>query len=117
MHTPNSEIVEIQLPASGRRHTRYNDDFKRQVVVTCLERGVSEAVIALANRLTANILRRWVVESSKRNDCPLENVTTSVEPDHNNPRFIPVQLVPLPPPQTVVICIEPQHARTNIQIQ
>ncbi len=43
MHTSSSEIAEIQLPKAGRRHARYSDDFKRQVVAACLEPGVSKA--------------------------------------------------------------------------
>ena len=116
MNTPNSEIAEIQLPKAGRRHARYSDDFKRQVVAACHEPGVSTAAIALANGLNANMLRRWVVQASQRGTCQLANTTTSAAPDLNNPGFIPVQLAPVPQAQAADIRIELQHARTNIQI-
>ena len=116
MHTSSSEIAENHLPKAGRRHARYSDDFKRQVVAACLEPGVSTAAIALANGLNANMLRRWVVESAKRSDCRLANVTRPMVPDCNKPDFVPVQLAPVPQPQVGDIRIELQHARANIQI-
>jgi hypothetical protein len=116
MNTPNSGIAEIKLPKAGRRHARYSDDFKRQIVAACHEPGVSTAAIALANGLNANMLRRWVVESAKRSDCRLANVTRPMVPDCNKPDFVPVQLAPVPQPQVGDIRIELQHARANIQI-
>ena len=44
MHTP-----EIQMPLPGRWRGRYSDDFKRQVIASCLEPGVSMAAVALAH--------------------------------------------------------------------
>lgn len=57
MHTANPEI---QMPQAGRRRRHYSDEFKRQVVTTCLEPGVSTTAIALANGLNPNMLRYWV---------------------------------------------------------
>ena len=116
MHTSSPEIAEIQLPAPSRRHARYSDDFKRQVVASCLEPGVSTAAIALANGLNANMLRRWVVESARRSERQLANVTSPMVSDCNNPDFVPVQLAPAPQPQAADIRIELQHARTNIHV-
>ena len=56
-NSQNPETSEIQLPTPARRHARYSDDFKHQVVA-CLGPGVSTAAIALANGLNANMLRR-----------------------------------------------------------
>jgi len=78
--------------------------------------GVSTAAIALANGLNANMLRRWVVESAKRSNSQLANVTRPMVPDCHKPDFVPVQLAPAPQPQAGDIRIELQHARTNIQI-
>lgn len=73
MHTPNPEI---QIPQAGRRRGRYGDEFKRQVVATCLEPGVSTAAVALANGLNANLLRRWVVDAGQRSGL-LQSKTTA----------------------------------------
>ena len=59
MNTP-----EFQKSGAGRRRGRYSDEFKRKVIAACLEPGVSTAAVALANGLNANLLRRWVVDSS-----------------------------------------------------
>ena len=79
MHTPNPEI---QMPQPGRRRGRYSDDFKHQVVTTCLEPGVSTAAVALANGLNANLLRRWVVEATHRSGG-LRSKATTLAPVHN----------------------------------
>lgn len=113
MHTSNPEI---QIPATGRRHARYSDQFKRQVVAACREPGVSTAAVALANGLNANMVRRWGVQSSQRSEGQLTNVTRPLVPDHTNPAFIPVKLAPTPPMQAGAIRIELQHARGAIQI-
>ena len=114
MHTP-----EIQMPQLGRRRGRYSNDFKRQVVAACLAPGVSTAAIALSNGLNANLLRRWVVESSPRSD-PLQSKTnTSLAPVHGNPGFVAVRLDPVSPAsntRSTDIRIELQHGATTVQI-
>jgi len=114
MHTP-----EIQMPQAGRRRGRYSDEFKRQVIAACLEPGVSTAAIALANGLNANLVRRWVVESSQRNDTLLPKTATMLAPVHTNPAFIPVKFESVPPAPAVLqadIRIELQHGATTVHI-
>ena len=113
MHTPNPEI---QMPQTGRRRGRYSDDFKRQVVTTCLEPGVSTAAIALANGLNANMLRRWVLESSQGSKSQLTTIAKPPLTALANPDFIPVKFAPPPSAQGTDIRIELQHARGAIQI-
>jgi len=112
MHTPNSEI---QMPAAGRQRGRYSIEFKRQVVTACREPGVSKAAIALANGLNANMVRRWVVESSQRSDYQLAKVTTPLMPERTTPGFMPVKFTP-PPSQAGDIRIELQRGSTEVQI-
>jgi hypothetical protein len=115
MHTP-----EIQMPHSGRRRGRYSNDFKRQVIAACLAPGVSTAAIALANGLNANLVRRWVVESSPRSDSGRSKTTTALAPIHGNPGFVPVRLDPTSPASNIAptdIRIELQHGCTTVQIQ
>jgi transposase-like protein len=113
MNTPNPEI---QIPAPGRRHARYGDEFKRQVVAACLEPGVSKAAIALANGLNANMLRRWVLESSQGRNSQLTTITKPPLTALAHPDFIPVKFAPPPPAQAADIHIELPHARGAIQI-
>jgi transposase-like protein len=44
-----------------RRRRQHTAEFKAKVVSACHKPGVSIAAVALANRLNANLLRRWVV--------------------------------------------------------
>ncbi|MCK9215803.1 MAG: transposase [Rhodoferax sp.] len=113
MNTPDQEI---QQPAPGRRHARYSDEFRRQVVAACQAPGVSKAAIALANGLNANMLRRWVVEStrgSERQPCAIKSPLLPVQA---NPDFIPVNFGPAPSVQAADIRIELQYASAAIQI-
>lgn len=112
----NTSNPELRVPAPGRRHARYSDEFKRQVVAACHAPGVSKAAIALANGLNANMLRRWVVESSRDSNGQLATITKSSPPAHAKPDFIPVNFGTAPSVQTADIRIELQHASTAIQI-
>jgi transposase-like protein len=112
MHTPDSEI---QMPAGGRRHSRYSLQFKRQVVAACHEPGVSKAAVALANGLNANMLRRWVVESSQDSAGQLAKMASPL-PAQATPDFIALKLAPPAPLAQADIRIELQHARGAIQI-
>jgi len=112
----NTANPEIQIPAPGRRHGRYSDEFKRQVIAACQAPGVSKAAIALANGLNANMLRRWVVESSRDSNSQLATITKPLLTAQANPDFIPVKFAPPPAAQVADIRIELQHARGAIQI-
>ena len=119
MHTSKPEI---HMPQTGRRRGRYSDDFKRQVVTTCLEPGVSTAAVALANGLNANLLRRWVVEATQRSG-PLRSKTTALAPVHNPPTFLPVKFDPPPPAPAAPPAAPPadihlqlQHGTTTVHI-
>ena len=55
--------VVVELP--GRRtHRRHSTEFKAQVIRACRQPGVSNAAVALANGLNANMLRRWMREAA-----------------------------------------------------
>ncbi len=115
MHTPNPEI---QMPQAGRRRGRYSEDFKRQVVTTCLEPGVSTAAVALANGLNANLLRRWVVEATQRSSSR-RSKTTALAPIGNHPTFIPIKFDPPPPAAPAPpadIRLQLQHGATTVHI-
>ena len=112
----NTSHPEIQIPGSGRRHARYSDEFKSQVVAACFAPGVSKAAIALANGLNANMLRRWVVESSQGRNSQLATIAKPPLTAQANSDFIPVKFAPAPSAQAADIRIELQHANTAIQI-
>ena len=110
---------EIQMPHSGRRRGRYSNDFKRQIIEACLAPGVSTAAIALSNGLNANLVRRWVVESSPRSDSGRSKSATALSTVHGNPGFVPVRLEPASPASNTLstdIRIELQHGTTTVQI-
>jgi transposase len=113
MNTPNPEI---QIPAPGRRHNRYSLEFKREVIAACLDPGVSKAAIALANGLNANMLRRWVVESTMVRTAQLATITKPALAAQARSDFIPVKFTPATPAQAADIRIELQHGTGTVQI-
>jgi len=54
--------------SNGR--SRYDAVAKRELVLRCLQPGVSLAATALAHGLNANLLRKWVVRYARENGMP-----------------------------------------------
>lgn len=53
------EFVDgVRTNRTGRR--TYTAEFKRAVVTQCSESGMSLASVAMAHRINANLVRRWV---------------------------------------------------------
>ena len=102
------DTPEIQMPQAGRRRGRYSDEFKRQVIAACLEPGISTAAVALSNGLNANLARRWVAETSQRNDTRLSKTATTLAPVHTIPAFIPIKLESVPPAPAIL-----QHSKNT----
>jgi transposase-like protein len=106
----------FQNPGAGRRRGRYSNEFKRQVIAACRGPGVSTAAVALSNGLNANLLRRWVVESSQRSNSPKPKKASTLGLVRANPAFLPVQFESAPITQAD-IRIELQQGATTIRIQ
>jgi transposase len=112
----NTANPEIQLATPVRRHARYSEEFKRQVVAACLEPGISTAAIAQAHGLNANMLRRWVNQSTQASSSQATRTTRARPSAQARPDFIPVKLAPAAPTQAADIRIELPHATGSIQI-
>src|SRR5450830_797690 len=113
------DTPEIQMPQAGRRRGRYSDEFKHQVIAACLEPGISTAAVALSNGLNANLVRRWVAESSQRNDTRRSKTATTLAPVHTIPASIPIKFESVPPAPAIVqadIRIELQHGTTTVHV-
>ena len=85
MHTISNET------GAGRRRRRiHSAEFKAQVVAACSVPGVSNAAVALAHGINANLARRWVLEAERRGGGALVGAANSAVPT----TFVPVQLPP-----------------------
>lgn len=65
-------VIGVRVNRTGRR--TYTLQYKLDVVRECGEPGVSVAAIAMAHRVNANLVRRWIVRHRR------ELTTTAVEP-------------------------------------
>ena len=85
MHTISNEA------GAGRRRRRiHSAEFKAQVIAACSVPGVSNAAVALAHGINANLARRWVLEAERRGGGALVGAANSAVPT----TFVPVQLPP-----------------------
>jgi transposase len=77
----------------GRRR-KHSAEFKAKVVSACRKPGVSMAAVALANRLNANLLRRWVVAEERAQAAkPIEPVSAAAARSSVESRtFLPIQV-------------------------
>ena len=71
----------VRVNRTGRR--TYSREYKLEIVNECSEPGASVAAIALAHRINANVVRRWLVQHRAGRLCP----TT-----HTPPTLLPVTL-------------------------
>ena len=58
-----ASAVGVRINRSGRRS--YTLEYKLEVIRQCSELGVSVAGVALAHRINANLLRRWIVRHGR----------------------------------------------------
>jgi transposase-like protein len=101
-----------------RRRRQHSAEFKAKVVSGCRKPGVSIAAVALANRLNANLLRRWVVAEERAQPAkPIE--TVSAAPTRlpvENGTFIPLQVESSAVPAAREIRIELRRGATVVKV-
>ena len=105
----------MEIEKAVRRKRRHSEDFKDELVRACAEPGVSVAGIALANRVNANLLRKWMDERgvappSQRPRKDLPRVATEA------PQFVPVTLTPSVPPAPE-IRIEARRGNAVVKVE
>jgi len=64
----------VRTNRTGRR--TYTEAFKLAVIRQCSEPGVSLAAVAMAHRINANLVRRWVVRHRQMPNAKLKEVAT-----------------------------------------
>jgi transposase len=82
--------ISKEAGAGRRRRRVHSAEFKAQVVAACSVPGVSNAGVALAHGINANLARRWVLEAERRGGGALVKTSTSAVAA----AFVPVQLPP-----------------------
>jgi transposase len=88
-----------------RRRRQHSVEFKAKVVSACRKQGVSIAAVALANRLNANLLRRWVVAEERLPTAIETGDAVPARSSAENHTFIPIQVAssPVAPSQAITI--------------
>jgi transposase len=65
----NSETpFRVRVNRSGRR--TFSREYKLEIIEECSTRGVSVAAVALAHRINANQVRKWIVQHRAGRRCP-----------------------------------------------
>ena len=63
-------VPNLVLGRKSNGRSRYDAVAKRELVLRCLQPGVSLAATALAHGLNANLLRKWVVKYTRDHGMP-----------------------------------------------
>jgi transposase len=104
---------------AGRRRRKHSAEFKAKVVSACRKPGVSIAAVALANRLNANLLRRWVVaaEGAQQPANLVETVSAAPARSTVDTRtFIPIQVESSAVTTAQQITIELRRGATVVKV-
>ena len=85
----------LEQAVGGRRRRRlHSDEFKANVVASCMRPGMSMAAVAMVNGVNANLLRRWVRAAEMRPGAGLPHALPAPDRQLAQPpaTFIPMQL-------------------------
>lgn len=101
-----------------RRRRTHSAEFKAGVVSACRKPGVSIAAVALANRLNANLLRRWVVTAEQARGTKQSETDSAMptRPNVESGTFIPVAVEPSPVTPAQAITIELRRGATVVKV-
>ena len=76
--TKSAASFRVRVNRTGRR--TYSPEYKREIVDECSVPGVSVAAVALAHRMNANLVRRWIVQHRKGRLVRASNTTPTLLP-------------------------------------
>ena len=101
-----------------RRRRKHSAEFKAEVVSACRKRGVSIAAVALANRLNANLLRRWVVTAEQAQGTKQTEavIATPTRPRVESGTFIPIAVEQSAVTPAQAITIELRRGATVVKV-
>ena len=86
--------IPEQAVGTRRRRRTHSDEFKANLVASCMQAGMSMAAVAMAHGINANLLRRWVREAEMgRGAVALQPQAASQAPAKTTAAaFVPMQL-------------------------
>jgi transposase len=76
--TKSGSSFRVRVNRTGRR--TYSPEYKLEIVDECSVPGVSVAAVALAHRMNANLVRRWIVQHRKGCLVRAPNTTPTLLP-------------------------------------
>ena len=86
--------IREQAVGARRRRRNYSDDFKANLVASCMQPGISMAAVAMGHGINANLLRRWVREAEMGGGAekPQPLVASKAASSSAAAAFVPMQL-------------------------
>ena len=108
--------ISEQAVGTRRRRPTHSDEFKANLVASCMQPGMSMAAVAMAHGINANLLRRWVREAEMGGTVALRQpLAASQAPTKTSvPAFVPMQLPA--PGAALTISIELRRGATAINV-
>jgi transposase len=91
----------------------HSDEFKADAVAACQHPGVSIASVAMAHKVNANLLRRWVKAAESGTPQCVTPARAGAPPTAS---FVPLQLPPPPAVPAPEIRIELRRGATAISV-
>ena len=88
--------ISEQVAVGRRRRRVHSDDFKANVVASCMQPGMSMAAVAMAHGINANLLRRWVREAEARHGADPACALPAPRPVTKAAAFVPMQMAAAP---------------------
>ena len=76
--TKSAASFRVRVNRTGRR--TYSPEYKLEIVDECSVAGVSVAAVALAHRMNANLVRRWIVQHRSGRLVRASNATPTLLP-------------------------------------
>jgi transposase len=99
-----------------RRRRRHSAQFKAEAIAACRKPGVSIAAAALERSISANVLRRWVIEA-ERTEADVRVPINPVLAMNATESFVPLPLpAPTPALPSAPIHIEVRRGSTAIVV-
>jgi len=116
--TKSESSFRVRVNRTGRR--TYSPEYKLEIVEECSVPGVSVAAVALAHRMNANLVRRWIVQHRNGRLVRASNTMPTLLPVSLSSALAPLaraEPASPPPKQTMPGVIEIELNAAHVRVR